>query len=260
MEVIVSVPLTVPSPSADGPEKADMPYVLSYFAQRRAAGYIGILLPPVVLVYDKYLTLGCLPGSISASYHTGIRNFLVGSLCAVGVFLISSIGYDEDKPWSIFAGVTAFLVAFCPTRVDACQVAGAPSPSALTSVIHGIAACALFLTFAYFCLVLFIQTNTNGVVVRRPKLATLPKPKRHRNIAYLVCGWIMVIAMAVFGLWAGAAKLLNITTPHHLLFAVEWVCLWAFGFAWLVKGQQLFSDVEGDTPDPEHAVQIQTVR
>jgi hypothetical protein len=71
LEVAVSVPLTVPSPSADGPEKPDMPSVLSYFAQRRAAGYIGFLLPPVVLIYDKYLTLGCLPGSISASYHTG---------------------------------------------------------------------------------------------------------------------------------------------------------------------------------------------
>ena len=54
----MSVPLTVPSPSADGPEKPDMPSVLSYFAQRRAAGYIGFLLPPVVLIYDKYLTLG----------------------------------------------------------------------------------------------------------------------------------------------------------------------------------------------------------
>ena len=234
-----------------------MPSVLSYFAERRAAGYIGFLLPPVVLIYDKYLTLGCLPSSISASYHTGIRNFLVGSLCAVGVFLISSIGYHEDKPWSIFAGVMAFLVAFCPTHGGACQVAGSPEPAEVTSVIHGIAACALFLTFAYFCLVLFIRTSTNGAIVKRPKLATLPKPKRKRNIAYLVCGWIIVTTMAVFGMWAGCSKLLKIAEPQHLLFVVEWVCLWAFGFAWLVKGQQLFHDVEGDAREPKHVGEIQ---
>lgn len=258
----MSVPLTVPSPPVSGSGKPDAPSVLSYFAQRRAAGYIGFLLPLVVLIYDKYLTLGCLPGSISASYHTGVRNFFVGSLCVVGVFLISSIGYVEDKPWSIFAGVMAFLVAFCSTHVDSCKVAGASEPSALLPVIHGIAACALFLTFAYFCLVLFIRTQKEGVVVRRPKLAELPKPKRHRNIVFLVCGWIMVTAMAVFGAWVGAAKLLNVPKPDHLLFVVEWVCLWAFGFAWLVKGQQLFKDTDVGVPKPrpEHVIKMEPVQ
>ena len=256
------VPLTVPSPSDYGQKKPDTPSVLSYFAQRRAAGYIGFLLPPAVLVYDRYLTLGCLPGSISASYHTGIRNFFVGSLCAVGVFLISSIGYEEDKPWSIFAGVMAFLVAFCPTQVDTCKIAGSAETSTVTPVIHGIAAPALFLTFAYFCLVLFIRTRKDGVPDSRPKLATLPKPKRHRNIVYLVCGWVMVTTMTVFGVWVGVAKLLNIAMPHHLLFIVEWVCLWAFGFAWLVKGQQLFKDAEEDAPEPspKHVVEIEPVQ
>jgi hypothetical protein len=111
-------------------------------------------------------------------------------------------------------------------------------------------------------LVLFIRTKKNGVVDPRPKLATLPNPKRHRNIAFLVCGWIMVMAMAVFGVWVGAAKLLKIAKPHHLLFGVEWVCLWAFGFAWLVKGQQLFKDAEGDAsePAPEHVVELEPVQ
>ena len=246
----MSVPLTVPSSLVDGSGKPDEPSVLSYFAQRRAAGYIGFLLPLAVLTYD-HLTLGCLPGSISASYHTGVRNFFVGSLCAVGVFLISSIGYAEDKPWSIFAGVMAFVVAFCPTKADGCRASGASGPSTVIPVIHGIAACALFLTFAYFCLVLFTRTQKDGVVISRPKLAELPKPKRHRNIAFLVCGWIMVTAMAVFAAWVGAAKWLNVPKPHHLLFVVEWVCLWAFGFAWLVNGQQLFKDAEAGVPKPE---------
>jgi len=74
--------------------------------------------------------------------------------------------------------------------------------------------------------------------------------------------WIMVTAMAVFGAWVGAAKLLNIPKPHHLLFAVEWVCLSVFGFAWLVKGQQLFKDAEVRVPKPEpdHVIEMEPVR
>ncbi|HEX5235563.1 MAG TPA: hypothetical protein VFW25_09550 [Silvibacterium sp.] len=198
----------------------------------------------MVLIYDKYLTVDCLPDSISASYHTGVRNFFVGSLCAVGVFLICSIGYKEDKPWSIFAGVMASLVAFFPTYVGSCKVPSASDPPGFAPIVHGIAACALFLTFAYFCLALFIRTRTNGAINLKPKLATLPRAKKHRNVVFTICGWIMVSAMAVFGGWVGIAKLFHGSTPNHLLFVVEWVCLWAFGFAWLVKGQQLFKDAE----------------
>lgn len=256
----MSVPLIVSSPSTGTPDNPDLPSVLSYFAQRRAAGYIGFLLPPVVLIYDKYLTLGCLPSSISASYHTGARNLLVGLLCAVGVFLICSIGYREDKPWSIFAGAMAFLVAFCPTHMDTCHITGASDPPAVISAVHAIAACALFLTFAYFCLVLFIKTTANGVTVAKPNLATLPKPKRKRNVVYIVCGWIIVAATAIYGIWSAGFHLLKIEKPHHLLFGVEWVCLWAFGFAWLVKGQQLFRDGEGDNTVLEHIVKKNAAR
>ena len=249
----MSVTLTVPSAPGGEPQKQDLPSVLSYFAQRRAAGYIGLLLPPVVLIYDRLLTLGCVPGSISASYHTGVRNFFIGSLCSVGVFLISSIGFKEDRPWSILAGVLAFLVGFFPTSMDdSCRLGNATEPPAFTPVVHLIAGVALFLVFALFCLVLFIRTEKDGAVVRRPKLATLPKPKRNRNIVFLVCGWIMVTVIATSGIWVGVAKLFNkITVPDHLVFVVEWVCLWSFGFAWLVKGQQLFKDEVDVSPKPE---------
>jgi hypothetical protein len=244
----VPVPLTAVMPPVDSPDRNGSPVVLSYFAQRRATGYIGLLLPPAVLVYDQ-LTVGCLPASISASYYTGIRDFLVGSLCAVAVFLICSVGYKKDKPWSIFAGVVALVVAFCPTEVDtACKAPGASPPSPFISIIHNTAGCALFLIFAYFCLVLFIRTRKNGVVNLKPKLAELPRPKRRRNIVYLLCGWIILLTVAGSGIWTVAAAYLNVATPQHLLFWAEWVCLWAFGFAWLVKGQQLFRDVEDQAP------------
>lgn len=248
----MAVPLTIRSPSARGPVDPERPSVLSYFALRRAAGYIGLFLPPVVAVYD-IVSIRCFPASISASYYTGARNYFVGSLCAVGVFLICSIGYREDRPWSVLAGILAVVVAFSPTDPDTCRGVGAASPPAMAPWIHRGAAVALFATFAYFCLRLFVRTRVNGVVVRRPRAAMLAKPKRKRNATFVVCGWTMVGAMAVGGGWYGLNWLAHVPVPSHLMFAIEWICLWAFALAWLVKGQQLFKDAEalaeGDPDD-----------
>lgn len=235
------VPLTVVSPSDSEP---DPPSALSYFAERRAAGYIGIALPVLVLLYDR-IAMSCVPSSISGSYHTDARNIFVGSLCAVGVFLVCSIGYKEDKWWSILAGVLAVTVAFCPTNVDgACKVDGASNPE-WTPAVHGIAACALFLVFTYFCLVLFTRTQVNGAIKKRPALKELRGAKKQRNIVYIVCGWIMLAAIGVFALFSIVAAVhKDFTEPRYLVFGVEWVCLWSFGFAWLVKGQQLFKDTD----------------
>jgi hypothetical protein len=107
-----------------------------------------------------------------------------------------------------------------------------------------VAAVALFLTFAIFCLFLF--TRTQGQRGFWPKLSGLPSPKRKRNTVFIACGSIMVIAMLTYGV----LRLLHVPTWNHLLLIVEWVCLWSFGFAWLVKGQQLFKDVLEPAPDP----------
>lgn len=40
-----------------------------------------------------------LQGSVSGYYYTGVRDVLVGSLCAIGVFLFSYSGYDDWDKW-----------------------------------------------------------------------------------------------------------------------------------------------------------------
>lgn len=233
------VPLTVASRHPSAPE-SESPYVLSYFAQRRAAGYIGIALPVVVLVNDL-CTRSCIPSSISGSYFTGARNYFVGSLCGVGIFLISAMGYREDRRWSYFAGAMAFLVAFCPTTPDGgCSIPGQEPPFVHSDVIHTSAAIALFGTFAVFCLFLF--TRTTGQKTQRLRRSVLPRQKRKRNNVFIVCGLIMIIAMATYGIWTAISHY-GVWKPSHLLFAIEWICLWSFGAAWLVKGQQIFKDL-----------------
>ena len=68
--------------------------VLSYLELRKAVGIIGFALP-FVLAFGKDLLQGPgIEGSISGYYYTDMRNVLVGSLCAIGVFLLSCRGYD----------------------------------------------------------------------------------------------------------------------------------------------------------------------
>ena len=60
----------------------------SYIALRQAVGWIGALLPfvmmfGVVLIFDGQFT----ERSISYYYHTGMRDVFVGALCAIGLFL-----------------------------------------------------------------------------------------------------------------------------------------------------------------------------
>jgi len=68
--------------------------VISYLALRKAVGIIGFSLP-FVLAIGRMLQQGFgIEGSISCYYYTGRRNVFVGSLCAIGVFLLSTRGYD----------------------------------------------------------------------------------------------------------------------------------------------------------------------
>src|SRR6267378_5672793 len=90
--------------------------VLSYLGLRKAVGIIGSALP-FVLAFGKMLLEG--PGiqdSISGYYYTDMRNVFVGSLCAIGVFLMSCRGYDrKDEIAGYLACVFAIGVALFPT-------------------------------------------------------------------------------------------------------------------------------------------------
>jgi hypothetical protein len=71
-----------------------------------------------------------------------------------------------------------------------------------------------------------------------PRVKGLPTKKRQRNIVFIICGTIMVVAMGSLAV----AWLVDRELNHYEALIVEWICLWAFGIAWLVKGQQLLKD------------------
>jgi len=206
-----------------------VPVVLSYLALRRAVGWIAFGLPFALIV--PWSLLGKpLPSSISGYYHTGMRNLLVGSLCAVSMYLLGCRGYDRrDEMAGIFAAVCALGVAFFPTAPT-----GTPSPSQFrVEVAHYVFAALLFSTLAYFCLALFRLTSAKGPTRR----------KLQRNRVYTVCGYAIIVSMLLIAI----CKLGKIGSLAGLgpTFCFETTSLLAFGIAWLVKGETFLKDLPG---------------
>ena len=87
---------------------------------------------------------------MSGSYYTSTRNLFVGSLCALGVFLIGYRHTRRQDACTTFAGLCALAVAFAPT---------APAPPqtepAWINYLHHAAAIALIFTLGLFCWVVF---------------------------------------------------------------------------------------------------------
>ena len=94
---------------------------------RAAIGVLGLALPWALALgenlRDRYLSSGSaagrwiLEGSISAYYHTGMREVFVAILAALGIFLLC---YKGPEKWDVLAakiaGASAILVALLPTH------------------------------------------------------------------------------------------------------------------------------------------------
>ncbi|HUO51730.1 MAG TPA: hypothetical protein VMT93_04360 [Gemmatimonadaceae bacterium] len=220
--------MTAPAPAV--PPPADDSLVLSYLALRKAIGIIGIALP-FVLAAGKWIFEG--PGiqpSISAYYYTDMRNVLVGSLCAIGVFLMAYRGYARaDAIAGRLACAFAVATALFPT---------APEPVAtphetLIGRFHLGFAASLFLTLAYFCLCLFRRTDP---------AKKMTDQKVWRNRIYTVCGWTIIAAIAAIA----AVKFLLTGNDAFMaldpIFWLEALAIFAFGWSWFVKGEAILKD------------------
>jgi hypothetical protein len=204
--------------------------VLSYLGLRKAIGIIGIALP-FVLVLGKMIIEGPgIEGSISGYYYTVMRNVFVGSLCAVGVFLMSYKGYErKDYIAGKLACVFAVGVALFPTTP---AINFTPTDK-IIGTMHLVFAAAFFLTLAYFSLILFTKTNPSKTPTRR---------KQERNIVYRVCGYVMLGGIVLLGLVAVPA--INVLVEGlYPTFWLESIAVIAFGVSWLTKGEAILKDV-----------------
>ncbi|PYC80190.1 hypothetical protein C7C46_12930 [Streptomyces tateyamensis] len=192
---------------------------------RLGVGAIGILLPPALPLgnwlfaeFRGLSTSGFWPESMSGSYYTSTRNVFVGSLCALGVFLICYRFDRRDDRWSTAAGVCAIGVALCPTTAD-----NPTSFQQTVGALHLVLAALLYLVLALFSILSF----------RDPRLAQ----SRWATRGYLAAGVLIPVSL----LFAMLAALTHLGTdwPVRPVYLCEWLATWAFGGAWTAAAVEL---------------------
>jgi len=218
--------MTNPSQSS-----VDESLVLSYLGLRKAIGIIAIALPLALVIGMLVLCGPGIESSISTYYHTIMGDVLVGSLCAIAVFLLSYRGYErQDDIAGDLACFFAAGVALFPVKPDASPT----GTQEIIGVVHYVFAAALFLALAFFSLVQF----------RKGDKTKKPTPRKLlRNRVYTICGYAILACIAL----VGVTKLLSDESPIMSLSPVFWletIAIWAFGCSWFTKGEGVLKDDE----------------
>jgi hypothetical protein len=236
--------------------------VVNYLYLRKAVGWVGALLPIVLIAGNAIFFTTVLPDSMSSYYYTSMRNVFVGALCALGVFLIAYVGYDESDRWiTNVAGMGTIGVALCPTKPTVCGAAArtcvAPSVRSLSQEQQIVGNIHLgFAVIAFLAL---------GVMAMRfAKLPPPPEPRqrgllnwlrdvlgfrlpgqpdtrlpdeKRRDVIFRACGIAIVLCVVL----AALANFLpsSVTTDVPVLFILEALAVFAFGVSWFVKGRTM---------------------
>jgi hypothetical protein len=198
--------------------------VHSYLFLRRAVGILGLLLPVVLIGGKALIQGGPLLDSISDYVYSDMRGVLIGTMAAIGVFLLSYRGYGRvDDVVADVAAVGAIGVALFPTT----PFTGQPSTAAqAVGTVHIVSAAIFFAALIIFCLVLFTRSDSARPTGR----------KQARNVVYIACGIIMLACLITIGI---------VEWVVHVGGVVLWLesaAVMAFGVAWLVKGETILAD------------------
>lgn len=199
----------------------------SYLTERRVLGLLGMFLAPLDLL------LGFLFGmenpamwysSISATYWANSSTLFVGLMFAVTVFLLCYRGYDKwDRIINAISAVSGLLLTCCPCNLSSITVERAglfQLPLGLSGVVHGICAAIFFLSLAANIYINFRKGSST-------------KRKILRNVIYTICA--SVIAVSTLGI--ALFSILKVWATSTVTF--EAIALFAFGVAWLVKGEAI---------------------
>ena len=236
--------------------------VINYLYLRKTVGWIGTLLPVVLIAGNALFFTTTLPDSMSSYYYTSMRNVFVGSLCALGVFLIAYAGYDDWDRWiTNIAGVGAIGVAFCATKPTVCvahaRTCVAPAVRTLSTeqnvvgTIHLVFAAIAFIALGVMAL-RFAKLPPSeelrprglggwlrsalGMPQRGQDDPRTPAGKRDGAI-FRTCGIAILgcVVLAILGNFLPQ----SFKNDVPVLFIFEALAVFAFGISWFVKGQTL---------------------
>lgn len=201
--------------------------IFTYLQHRAAIGFIGIALPFVVSLYAYIFYATDLRHSISAYYHTGSRDIFVGLMFAIAAFMLSYRGPEgTDRKAGLVTCMSAVVLAIVPTDT------GASEGATGNGMIHIAASFLFFASLIYFCLKLFIKTNTDQPTEEKLK----------RNKIYRSCGYTMAACIILMAILILSDSLYAQLEAYKPIFWLEALAIEAFGISWITKGEVIFAD------------------
>ncbi len=214
----------------------------TYFFLRLSLGIIAILLP-LVLWLGGQAILGIPPQtSLSAYYHTDMRDVFVGCLFAVGLSLLIYKGFSFSEDWLLnFAGVLIIGVAYFPmdpTTLFQCFPPCETPCTSYSSILDRTPDILIKIGIHGYCAVAFFIAIGNVCAFCSKRTLHLISDKRIRK-SYLITYRILGIAMVALPL--SVAALLQLS-PHagsdctdRTIFWIESLGVWVFAVFWLLK-------------------------
>jgi hypothetical protein len=181
--------------------------VRSYLYLSLGIGLIAALLPVLLVIAGGYEA----HDSISSFYHDTdgpARDIMVGSLCAVGVFLFLFHGLSKLENWLLnFAGIAIVAVALIPSPGDTTYG---------SALIHRGAA-----------IVFFVLIGVVAVFLSKGRVKDIKDEAKKRwfATAYNIVGILMVALPGVVALLQGS----------HWVLQAEWAGIWLFSIYWFLK-------------------------
>lgn len=217
-------------------ERTNSP-VLSYVGIRRAIGVSGLLLP-VMLGPVGWLFFGVeIQDSMSAYYHTAMRDVFVGTLCAMGIFLFCYRGYDRIENWTANVGCFSALgLALFPLDFNSDPL----FQRSITGYLHSLSGGVFFSAFAFYSLFHFPSST--------PEKQEIAPHERERNFVYRSSGTVILLSMSAMGAYVLllSAEQKSFLNGYNFLFWMEWIAVWAFAAAWLTKGRTIVAEIAVD--------------
>lgn len=179
-------------------------------------GLIAMFLPIILVAIGGYTG----SWSISYFYHVpATRDVLVGSLCALGVFLVVFQAFKPATNWLLnVAGAAIILVALVPMEDATCRNDGS-----FEITTHFVSAVVFFLCIA--TVAIFFSKSRIVHIVSEPK-------RRFFSLAYTVSGVSMVLLPALVLI---LNQFFQTKCENSAVFWAESFAIWSFASFWLVK-------------------------
>lgn len=203
---------------------------ISYHALRRLLGELGILLPVVLFILNGVQ----IEKSISHYYYTQAGTVFSGVLIAFGLFLFTYRGHPKDPHRELIsdntatnlAGFLAMATALIPTAFGA---------DYLERCVHVLCHNNQFWRYTHLACAAGFLFIMGWMAIYKFTLGQRKGKNHWCHPLYRTCGYIVWGSLVAMAIYLILRQQEIITFPYGIFYG-ETIALWAFGVAWLVKG------------------------